>query len=167
MQNPKIFFAGAFVALLLFKPAFTVAFVSSIGNVVSAMVSSEQPVAQRPVQQITEEIIVEGKEPDNEKQDQIFSLISQIVERLDRIETGSKSSDLLTVSNGSVGAKELAYKRALEDQAMLEKQAGYDGNDPVIRDRMKLPPKVPPFNLFMVNGEMEPAQFDKEFANKH
>ena len=170
MSPIRVFIAGMFLALLLFKPAFSTAFVSSLSSITSALFSDRvvTPTPEPIVQTKQEEIITETEEPSDGKQDLMLQVIAKIVERLDRLELGAKptSESNLLVDNKPTSAKEIAYKRALEDQALLEKQAGYDGNDPVVRDRMKLPPKVPPYNLFMVNGEMEPAQFDKEFISK-
>ena len=172
MTSPtKIFLAGIFVALLLFKPTFGAALLESLGSVTNAAFTTDQqrqtdpPVDNQVVDkelELKEEII--SVSPN--QLDLVFEAITKIIKRLDAVEYRSTQPSAPAEAAPAETEKQIAYKRALEEQGALERAAKYDGGDPVVRARLGLPSKVPPFDLFMVNDTMEASQFEKEFAKK-
>lgn len=168
MSPIRVFAAGMFIALLLFKPTFATAFVSSLSNITSALFEGKSTSPDpSPNPQAAHESN-EASDSFAAKQDFMFEVITKIIERLDKLDL-VKPAPTAPATNELQPqlAKEVAYNRALDEQDLLEARAGYSGSDPIVRARLKLPPKVPPFDLFMVNGEMDTVQFDREFAAKH
>jgi hypothetical protein len=62
----------------------------------------------------------------------------------------------------SLSSKQQSYSRALEEQDILEKKAIYHGDDPIVRRRLNLPPKLPSFEQWNPTADI----FDKEFNAK-
>lgn len=164
MSPRSVFFAGMFITMLVIKPGFGTAILESMGNVTGAAFATTVPRYEQPVPQpiVREEVIIEEVSEKPDRLNELIAAITTLVERVDRIEQGfNKPTDMPKTE------KEAAYQKALQTQTELERKAGYDGNDPYVRSRHGLPPKVPPFDLFMVNGEMDTQQFDRAFASKH
>ena len=51
-------------------------------------------------------------------------------------------------------------------QKFLEKREQYSGTDPIVRSRLRLDEKLPPFEEYKDKKLMTSKQFDKEFAAK-
>jgi hypothetical protein len=62
--------------------------------------------------------------------------------------------------------RELAHKRALEDQELLENRVNYHGNDPIVRKRLDLPPKVAPLPERNPKDDLSAVDFDREFNKR-
>lgn len=64
--------------------------------------------------------------------------------------------------------KRAAYERALIEQEILEKHVNYFGDDPIVRKRLNLPPKIKSIEDFNYEGEDEVAlnEFDRLFNSK-
>lgn len=162
MSPRSVFFAGMFITMLVIKPGFGTAILESMGNVTGAAFATTLPRAEQPVPQpiVREQVIIEEVAEKPDRLNDLITAIATLVERVDRIEQGFHKPESTKTE------KEIAYQKALQTQSELEYKAGYDGNDPSVRSRLGLPAKVPPFDLFMVNGEMDTQQFDRTFASK-
>lgn len=177
MSSRSIFLIGVFVTLLVVKPGFGTAVLASLGNVAGAAFDSpaHAAVPPPPPQPIPVNTVGESEEVVNaatermdrfeSKTEQILNAIASILERMDRIESRNEKREEQQPAEVE-SPKRQAYNRALQLQAEQERMAGYDGNDPTVRSRYNLPPKVPPFDLFMVDGEMDVSQFDREYAKR-
>lgn len=161
MSPRGVFAVGVFVTLLIVKPGFGGAILDSLNHVASAAFANPKPevVTVAPPAQPVEEIIEEDK---TDRFGEVVGAVNVLVARVDRVETHIAKQ----IEASQPTPKQVAYQRALEQQAAQEKAAGYDGADPIVRKRAGLPPKVPPFDLFMVDGEMEVSQFDREFDKR-
>lgn len=164
MSPRGIFAVGVFVTLLVVKPGFGSAILDSMNNIAVAAFSNPKPEiiveTTRPVDEAEEEIIEESYDRVGE----VINAVNTLTNRIDRVETRIATQVQPVVP--MLTPKHAAYQRALDQQAAQEKVAGYDGNDPIVRKRLGLAPKVPPFDLFMVDGEMDTAQFDREFEKR-
>ena len=54
----------------------------------------------------------------------------------------------------------------MAEQAILERHERYTGEDPIVRKRLNLPPKLKSIDQFEYKDEVSAATFDKEFAAK-
>lgn len=71
-------------------------------------------------------------------------------------------------NSGVSSKKQAAYERALLEQEILEKHVNYFGDDPVVRKRLNLPPKIKSIDDFDYEGEDNVAvsEFDRLFNSK-
>ena len=64
------------------------------------------------------------------------------------------------------GSSEQEYKKLLEQERLLEKQAQYNGVDPVVRKRLNLNSKLPPYEVWSASVENFDKQFQTKFGSK-
>ena len=172
MKHPgRIFLAGALAAMLLFKPGFAGTFLQSIGTVVASALNIEPAHAApvpTPIQVESEppkqEVVIEEIDPTrmlDERDQKFMSLFDRILERLDRLEAKPAPAP-----EPVVDPKIQQYREALDHQGQIEREHGYYGDDPLIRKRLGLPPKLPSFEEFSNSVEMDVDRFDRTYKSK-
>ena len=163
----KMFLTGMVVTILVMKPSVGVAFVTAISNGISTVAGA----MQEPTVRHEPPVVVQAN--DDEFKVKILSLFDKLFERLDKKEEPKEefitSGPLAPIDTPVVvtpSSKEVAYNQALAEQAILERHERYTGEDPIVRKRLNLPPKLKSIDQFEYKDEVSAATFDKEFAAK-
>ena len=163
----KMFLTGMVVTILVMKPSVGVAFVTAISNGISTVAGA----MQEPTVRHEPPVVVQAN--DDEFKVKILSLFDKLFERLDKKEEPKEefitSGPLAPIDTPVVvtpSSKEVAYNQALAEQAILERHEQYTGEDPIVRKRLNLPPKLKSIDQFEYKDEVSAATFDKEFAAK-
>ncbi len=65
------------------------------------------------------------------------------------------------------GSEEIASKRAIYEETLekireLEEKAQYNGDDPIIRERLNIPPKLPEFEEWILQAQRKKEQQEKQ-----
>lgn len=160
----KMFVMGMVVTILVMKPSVGVAFVTAISNGISTVANAMHEPTVRP----EPPIVIQNN--DDEFKVKILSLFDKLFERLDKKEEPKEeiisSGPLAPVDTPVISPKEAAFNYALTEQAILERHERYSGEDPIVRKRLNLPPKLKSIDQFEYKDEVSTATFDKEFAAK-
>lgn len=167
----KMFVIGMVVTVLVMKPSVGVAFVSAISNGISTVASAMHEPTVRP----EPPVVIQNNE--DEFKVKILSLFDKLFERLDKKEEPKEEPKEEVITSGPLApvdtpvvvtpsSKEVAYNQALAEQAILERHERYTGEDPIVRKRLNLPPKLKSIDQFEYKDEVSAATFDKEFAEK-
>jgi len=166
-KNTKTFFIGMLVMMMILRPeigsAVMRSFADGVENVTKVAFQRDKPVE-----------VVE-KKPD-ETTVTILTLLERIIDKLDafgkpkepveEIITEEKVKEEVTKTDYSITNIRAQYDKELEMQKFLEKREQYSGTDPIVRSRLRLDDKLPPFEEYKDKKLMTEKQFDKEFAAK-
>jgi len=165
-KNTKTFFIGMLVMMMILRPeigsAVMRSFADGVENVTKVAFQRDKPVE-----------VVE-KKPD-ETTVTILSLLERIIDKLENfgkpkepveeIITEEKE-EVVSKTDYSISTIRAQYDKELEMQKFLEKREQYSGTDPIVRSRLRLDEKLPPFEEYKEKKLMTSKQFDKEFAAK-
>jgi len=165
-KNTKTFFIGMLVMMMILRPeigsAVMRSFADGVENVTKVAFQRDKPVE-----------VVE-KKPD-ETTVTILSLLERIIDKLENfgkpkepveeIITEEKE-EIVSKTDYSISTIRAQYDKELEMQKFLEKREQYSGTDPIVRSRLRLDEKLPPFEEYKDKKLMTPKQFDKEFTAK-
>ena len=162
----KYFWIGMLVMLLAIKPAVGVAlFGIFAGGLQTAATAMGAPTYEPPTVSNTPPAgLLNSLVPIETQANEQFSKEGPLA-------NGSTVSAQPVVAAAPVAttpsAKQIAYEKALNKQAILEEHVQYTGTDEVIRRRLGLQPKVPPYELFEYEDDtVSAAVFDKHFQSK-
>lgn len=169
---------GMFLMLVLLRP-------QVLADIATSVSLAFQPPVERGNTQVAS-ISDYGHDtvlPGEEKLDWIQLRTLEALERLSEGKSPARHRDDVDMSSTSyfpierplnsdpsaVSAKKrAAYERALMEQEILEKHVNYFGDDPIVRKRLNLPPKLKSINDFDFEGEDEVTlnDFDRLFNSK-
>ena len=164
-RNTKMFFIGMLVMMMILRPeigsAVMRSFADGVENVTKVAFQRDKPVE-----------VVE-KKPD-ETTVTILSLLERIIDKLENFgkskepveEIITEEKEEVTKTDYSIDTVRAQYNKELEMQNFLEKREQYSGTDPIIRSRLRLDEKLPPFEEYKEKKQMSTSRFDKEFAAK-
>ena len=145
-SSVKMLGVGMAVMLLVLKPEIGLAIVNGVSVGVQGIAESFQ------------------KEPEEnilEKNDATALILDQLLQEF-RSSRDKSPQIIIEEREVSLSSKQQSYGRALEEQDVLEKKAIYHGDDPIVRRRLNLPPKLPSFEQWNPTTD----NFDKEFNAK-
>ena len=145
-SSVKMLGVGMAVMLLVLKPEIGLAIVNGVSVGVQGIAESFQ------------------KEPEEnilEKNDATALILDQLLQEI-RSSRDKSPQIIIEEREVSLSSKQQSYGRALEEQDVLEKKAIYHGDDPIVRRRLNLPPKLPSFEQWNPTAD----NFDKEFNAK-
>jgi hypothetical protein len=145
-SSVKMLGVGMAVMLLVLKPEIGLAIVNGVSVGVQGIAESFQ------------------KEPEEnilEKNDATALILDQLLQEF-RSSKDKSPQIIIEEREVSLSSKQQSYGRALEEQDVLEKKAIYHGDDPIVRRRLNLPPKLPSFEQWNPTAD----NFDKEFNAK-
>ena len=145
-SSVKMLGVGMAVMLLVLKPEIGLAIVNGVSVGVQGIAESFQ------------------KEPEEnilEKNDATALILDQLLQEF-RSSRDKSPQIIIEEREVSLSSKQQSYGRALEEQDVLEKKAIYHGDDPIVRRRLNLPPKLPSFEQWNPTADI----FDKEFNAK-
>jgi len=145
-SSVKMLGVGMAVMLLVLKPEIGLAIVNGVSVGVQGIAESFQ------------------KEPEEnilEKNDATALILDQLLQEF-RSSRDKSPQIIIEEREVSLSSKQQSYGRALEEQDVLEKKAIYHGDDPIVRRRLNLPPKLPSFEQWNPTAD----NFDKEFNAK-
>ena len=145
-SSVKMLSVGMAVMLLVLKPEIGLAIVNGVSVGVQGIAESFQ------------------KEPEEnilEKNDATALILDQLLQEF-RSSKDKSPQIIIEEREVSLSSKQQSYGRALEEQDVLEKKAIYHGDDPIVRRRLNLPPKLPSFEQWNPTAD----NFDKEFNAK-
>ena len=145
-SSVKMLGVGMAVMLLVLKPEIGLAIVNGVSVGVQGIAESFQ------------------KEPEEnilEKNDATALILDQLLQEF-RSSKDKSPQIIIEEREVSLSSKQQSYGRALEEQDVLEKKAIYHGDDPIVRRRLNLPPKLPSFEQWNPTADI----FDKEFNAK-
>ena len=144
----KMMCVGMAVMLLVLKPevgaAIANSFVIGAQNIAEAFNNNET----------TEDNVLE-------KNDATALILDQLLQEI-RSSRDKSPQIIIEEREVSLSSKQQAYGRALEEQDILERKAIYHGDDPIVRRRLNLPPKLPSFEQWNPTADI----FDREFNAK-
>lgn len=149
-SSVKMLGIGMAVMLLVLKPEIGLAIVTGVSVGVQGIAESFQKDSDNEIV----ENVVENNDATALILDQLLQEFKSLKDKSPQIIIEERESSLLS--------KHQAYNDALEKQYILEKKAIYHGNDPIVRHRLNLPPKLPSFEQWNPTAE----SFDKEFNAK-
>ena len=164
-RNTKMFFIGMLVMMMILRPeigsAVMRSFADGVENVTKVAFQRDKPVE-----------VVE-KKPD-ETTVTILSLLERIIDKLENFgkskepveEIITEEKEEVTKTDYSIDTVRAQYNKELEMQNFLEKREQYSGTDPIVRSRLRLDEKLPPFEEYKEKKQMSTSRFDKEFAAK-
>lgn len=148
-SSVKMLCAGMAVMLLVLKPevgaAILNSFVTGAQNIAEAFSNKNET---------TEDDVLE-------KNDATALILDQLLQEI-RSARDKSTQIIIEEREVSLSSKKQSYGRALEEQDVLEKKAIYHGDDPIVRKRLNLPPKLPSFEQWNPTADI----FDKEFNAK-
>ena len=145
-SSVKMLGVGMAVMLLVLKPEIGLAIVNGVSVGVQGIAESFQ------------------KEPEEnilEKNDATALILDQLLQEF-RSSKDKSPQIIIEEREVSLSSRQQSYGRALEEQDVLEKKAIYHGDDPIVRRRLNLPPKLPSFEQWNPTAD----NFDKEFNAK-
>ena len=164
-RNTKMFFIGMLVMMMILRPeigsAVMRSFADGVENVTKVAFQRDKPVE-----------VVE-KKPD-ETTVTILSLLERIIDKLENFgkskepveEIITEEKEEVTKTDYSIDTVRAQYNKELEMQNFLEKREQYSGTDPIVRSRLRLDEKLPPFEEYKEKKRVATSSFDKEFAAK-
>ena len=148
-SSVKMLGVGMAVMLLVLKPevgaAILNSFVTGAQNIAEAFSNKNET---------TEDDVLE-------KNDATALILDQLLQEI-RSSRDKSPQIIIEEREVSLSSKKQSYGRALEEQDILEKKAIYHGDDPIVRKRLNLPPKLPSFEQWNPTADI----FDKEFNAK-
>ena len=153
-SSVKMLGVGMAVMLLVLKPEIGLAIVNGVSVGVQGIAESFQKESDK-----------EPEENILEKNDATALILDQLLQeiRSARDSARDKSTQIIIEEREvSLVSKQQSYGRALEEQDILEKKAIYHGDDPIVRKRLNLPPKLPSFEQWNPTADI----FDREFNAK-
>ena len=130
-SSVKMLGIGMAVMLLVLKPEIGFAIVNGVSVGVQGIADSFQKESDNEIV----ENVVENNDATALILDQLLQEFKSLKDKSPQIIIEERESSLLS--------KHQAYNDALEKQYILEKKAIYHGNDPIVRHRLNLPPKLP------------------------
>ena len=145
-SSVKMLGVGMAVMLLVLKPEIGLAIVNGVSVGVQGIAESFQK---------------ESEENILEKNDATALILDQLLQEF-RSSKDKSPQIIIEEREVSLSSKQQSYGRALEEQDVLEKKAIYHGDDPIVRRRLNLPPKLPSFEQWNPTAD----NFDKEFNAK-
>jgi hypothetical protein len=151
-SSVKMLGIGMAVMLLVLKPEIGFAIVNGVSVGVQGIADSFEKESDNEI--VVVEDVVENNDATALILDQLLQEFKSLKDKSPQIIIEERESSLLS--------KHQAYNDALEKQYILEKKAIYHGNDPIVRHRLNLPPKLPSFEQWNPTAE----SFDKEFNAK-
>ena len=148
-SSVKMLGVGMAVMILVLKPevgaAIVNSFVTGAQNIAEAFSNKNET---------TEDDVLE-------KNDATALILDQLLQEI-RYSKDKPPQIIIEEREVSLVSKQQSYGRALEEQNVLEKKAIYHGDDPIVRKRLNLPPKLPSFEQWNPTADI----FDKEFNAK-
>jgi uncharacterized protein YktB (UPF0637 family) len=127
-SNLKMLFVGMGIMLMVLRPQVGLALMTTavvgIEEAFTAMIDKKEPVEQ----------------PVNNSE------IEELKEQIKALKQVEKKDILITElkeDNNSIKRKE--YQKAVEMEEFLEEREQYHGTDPIVRKRLRLPPKLPSY----------------------
>lgn len=148
----KMLLAGMAVMLLVLKPevgaAIVISFVNGAQHIAEALNNKTEKIEKE------EENILENNNAVSLILDEILQEFKSLKDKPTQVMIEEREVSILS--------KKQSYTRALEEQEIREKLVAYHGDDPIVRNRLNLPPKLPSFEQWNPTVEM----FDKEFNAK-
>lgn len=127
-SNLKMLFVGMGIMLMVLRPQVGLALMTTavvgIEEAFTAMIDKKEPV-EKPVNN---------------------SEIEELKEQIKALKQVEKKDILITElkeDNNSIKRKE--YQKAVEMEEFLEEREQYHGTDPIVRKRLRLPPKLPSY----------------------
>jgi hypothetical protein len=149
-SSVKMLGVGMAVMLLVLKPEIGLAIVNGVSVGVQGIAESFQKESDK-----------EPEENILEKNDATALILDQLLQEI-RYSKDKPPQIIIEEREVSLVSKQQSYSRALEEQDVLEKKAIYHGDDPIVRRRLNLPPKLPSFEQWNPTADI----FDKEFNAK-
>lgn len=149
-SSVKMLGVGMAVMLLVLKPEIGLAIVNGVSVGVQGIAESFQNESHK-----------EPEENILEKNDATALILDQLLQEI-RSSRDKSPQIIIEEREVSLVSKQQSYGRALEEQNILEKKAIYHGDDPIVRKRLNLPPKLPSFEQWNPTAD----NFDKEFNAK-
>jgi len=149
-SSVKMLGVGMAVMLLVLKPEIGLAIVNGVSVGVQGIAESFQKESDK-----------EPEENILEKNDATALILDQLLQEF-RSSRDKSPQIIIEEREVSSSSKQQSYNRALEEQDVLEKKAIYHGDDPIVRRRLNLPPKLPSFEQWNPTAD----NFDKEFNAK-
>jgi hypothetical protein len=149
-SSVKMLGVGMAVMLLVLKPEIGLAIVNGVSVGVQGIAESFQNESDK-----------EPEENILEKNDATALILDQLLQEI-RSSRDKPPQIIIEEREVSLSSKQQSYGRALEEQNILEKKAIYHGDDPIVRRRLNLPPKLPSFEQWNPTAD----NFDKEFNAK-
>ncbi len=149
-SSVKMLGVGMAVMLLVLKPEIGLAIVNGVSVGVQGIAESFQKESDK-----------EPEENILEKNDATALILDQLLQEI-RYSKDKPPQIIIEEREVSLVSKQQSYSRALEEQDVLEKKAIYHGDDPIVRKRLNLPPKLPSFEQWNPTADI----FDKEFNAK-
>jgi len=149
-SSVKMLGVGMAVMLLVLKPEIGLAIVNGVSVGVQGIAESFQKESDK-----------EPEENILEKNDATALILDQLLQEF-RSSRDKSPQIIIEEREISLSSKQQSYGRALEEQDVLEKKAIYHGDDPIVRKRLNLPPKLPSFEQWNPTADI----FDKEFNAK-
>ena len=149
-SSVKMLGVGMAVMLLVLKPEIGLAIVNGVSVGVQGIAESFQKESDK-----------EPEENILEKNDATGLILDQLLQEF-RSSRDKSPQIIIEEREVSLSSKQQSYSRALEEQDILEKKAIYHGDDPIVRRRLNLPPKLPSFEQWNPTADI----FDKEFNAK-
>ena len=149
-SSVKMLGVGMAVMLLVLKPEIGLAIVNGVSVGVQGIAESFQKESDK-----------EPEENILEKNDATALILDQLLQEI-RSSRDKPPQIIIEEREVSLSSKQQSYGRALEEQNILEKKAIYHGDDPIVRRRLNLPPKLPSFEQWNPTAD----NFDKEFNAK-
>ena len=149
-SSVKMLGVGMAVMLLVLKPEIGLAIVNGVSVGVQGIAESFQNESDK-----------EPEENILEKNDATGLILDQLLQEF-RSSRDKSPQIIIEEREVSLSSKQQAYNRALEEQDVLEKKSIYHGDDPIVRRRLNLPPKLPSFEQWNPTADI----FDKEFNAK-
>ena len=149
-SSVKMLGVGMAVMLLVLKPEIGLAIVNGVSVGVQGIAESFQKESDK-----------EPEENILEKNDATALILDQLLQEF-RSSRDKSPQIIIEEREVSLSSKQQSYNRALEEQDVLEKKAIYHGDDPIVRRRLNLPPKLPSFEQWNPTAD----NFDREFNAK-
>ena len=149
-SSVKMLGVGMAVMLLVLKPEIGLAIVNGVSVGGQGIAESFQKESDK-----------EPEENILEKNDATALILDQLLQEF-RSSKDKSPQIIIEEREVSLSSKQQSYGRALEEQDVLEKKAIYHGDDPIVRRRLNLPPKLPSFEQWNPTADI----FDKEFNAK-
>jgi len=155
MSSPvKMLCIGMAVMLLVLKPEVGLAIVTGVSVGVQGIAESFQKESDN---EIVEDVV--------EKNDATALILDQLLQEFKSLKDKSPQI-IIEEREASLSSKHQSYKDALEKQYILENKAIYHGSDPIVRQRLNLPPKLPSFEQWNPTAEVFDKEFNAKFGSK-
>lgn len=181
MSTTKMFVAGVAVAFCILRPEIPASLARAVANgfdnqtaqqktdsnkdVILAIQSSQVEAGKISAAMLTILDKILGKLDSTVSNKQ--APVEEIISGKETVVEPASTKFVISDSDGDQHAKlEQQYRNELQRVEILEAHEKYHGNDPIVRKRLGLPPKLPSFDEYASQHSMNVKQFDKAFAAK-